>query len=691
MKLRIRLLVALLAAGLPRVRAAEQPPATPFAEETVRLEQMTVQGDSVPAWLGATQDRLQWSVPPSLAGTAETIPGLALHHMGAAAAEPILRGLGSDRVVATLDGLPLPNASPTRTASPIALIAAGIPTGFRIVSAVPSVTLGPPANAGYLQLSSALPDKTSRTYFGASWNTGRDGGDILAAETIAQGPWTSRAAVAAHRLGDYTSGDGTVVPAADRNFGAAFQGEWQPDPQHQLRLGALFSRQSLAVNSALPLDTRNTDTAAFTVGYGLGISATTRIETRLGVGVIRPHLDNAGRPNPARINADGRTGSLAGGLTIRHQTGGGDEIALGIDATSEERRLDRKRPGAVDLLWPDLRQDDVGAFAELTRTLNSAWKLRLGGRLDAARSDARTADGLAFGRSIRSLYVLYNGNAAADTTRSEVAGAANVLFTGKLGTDLLTTIGAGYSRQPPGATERYRAFSDALGGGYEIGNPAANAEDKYELDWNLVWHRRQFTVTAGVFGSLLPNYLHRTRVGVTPAPAPPPPGSIVYGYRATSADFWGGELETMWQPAPDSWLHLTLAGVEGMDRDAHRRLPEVAPATLNLGLGHAWSTKALNPWVEVGLRAAAAQGNPAPADMPVFADTAAYALGTLRAGLTWRGMRISVSVENLFDRQYYDYLSPPAGPTPAGGTLVPGARVPGLGRTVLLTISHALP
>ena len=76
----------------------------------------------------------------------------------------------------------------------------------------------------------------------------------------------------------------------------------------------------------------------------------------------------------------------------------------------------------------------------------------------------------------------------------------------------------------------------------------------------------------------------------------------------------------------------------------------------------------------------AAQRNPAPDDMPVFADTSAFVLGRLRAGLSWRGLRVALSVENLFDRLYYDYLSPPAGAMPPSGTLLPGARIPGPGR-----------
>ena len=52
---------------------------------------------------------------------------------------------------------------------------------------------------------------------------------------------------------------------------------------------------------------------------------------------------------------------------------------------------------------------------------------------------------------------------------------------------------------------------------------------------------------------------------------------------------------------------------------------------------------------------------------------------------------MSLSVENVFDRLYYDYLSPPAAAMPPSGTLLPGARIPGPGRTITFTVSYGLP
>ena len=682
---RLTVAIGWLCAGLGCAQTA-----APGGDETIRLDRITVWGETAPGLLDIVPGQLQWSVPSSMASTAESIPGLAMHHMGAAAAEPLLRGLGSERVVTALDGLPLPVASPTRTNAPLALIASGLPAAMQVSMALPSVTLGPPANAGYIELSSADPKRTSQTnetYLGAAWNADRDGGDLLASQTVAGGPWHVRAAAAAHALGDYRAGNGSVVPAADRSAGVALHFDWQPDARHQLRGGVLYSRQELAVNSALPLDTRGASITAAVAGYNWAVSNQTSIDARLGVSVSRPHLDNSGRPAPALVAADGRSLSLAGAASVRHRIGD-TEIIAGLDAAQEERRLERKRPGAVDLLWPDLRQTDLGAYAEMTRPLNPAWKLRLGARIDAAHSEAHAADGVAFNRSIRDLYVAYNGPDAARTNRDDLAGAANLQLTGQLAPNLTTSLGAGFRRQPPGATERYRAFSDALGGGYEIGNPAADAEDKYDVTGGLRWQRDQLTVAVDLFVSYLPDYLHRTRVGTT---APPPPGAIVYGYRAAAAEFHGGELEALWQPSRGSWWRLAVASVDGTDRDTHRRLPEIPPATLTLAAGRMAVDARLRPWFECGLRAAAAQRNPAPDEMPVFADTSAHALVNLRGGLTWRGWRVALAAENVLNRLYYDYLSPPAAATPPSGTLRPGAPIPGPGRTFTVTVSHGLP
>ena len=684
----------LLLAGAARAQVA--PPA---GGETVPLEPVTALAPPSPGLAELPPGLLEWRIPANLADALAAVPGLAMHHMGAGAAEPIVRGLGGDRVVVALDGLPLPNASPTRTASPAALIPGALPASVAVDFAPSSVANGPPAAAGYISLSTSDDQYRSygshrsyATYAAAAWLPDRDGGEVALAQRVAQGSWNFRAAFAAHDLGDTTAGNGTIVPAGDRAAGLTAAAGWNaPDGRGHLKLGALFARQFLAVNSALPLDTRNTDTAAFTAAGDWTVADATSIQLRAGIGTAEPHLDNLRRPAPAPVAADGRTRSLAAGLAVRHGGNDGRALAVGIDATREDRDLSRRRTGGVDRLWPDLRQDDLGAFAEWTGPLGAGWKLRLGARVDAATSAARAADALAFGRVIRALYATYNGAAATRTDRSDTAGAANLVLTGTLAPALTSTASLGFSRQAPGATERYRAFSDALGGGYEIGNPEADPENTTAIGWTLRWQHRSVSAKLTVFASEVDDYLHRVRIGTTAPPPPPPAGALVYGYRATDASFGGAELETVWHAESGAWIRAAASVVDGRDRTAHRSLPEIPPATLTAAAGREWAALRAKPWIEAGVRAVAAQRNPAPDQMPVFADTRAFTVLNVRGGFGWRGLRITLAAENLLDRLTFDYLAPPAAATPASGTLAPGARIPGPGRTFTLTISHGLP
>ena len=328
-------------------------------------------------------------------------------------------------------------------------------------------------------------------------------------------------------------------------------------------------------------------------------------------------------------------------------------------------------------------------LSRLTRTLTTGWKLRLGARLDAAESEARDADGLAYNTTIRDLYVAYNGPAAARTTQNELAGAANVLLTGQLAPGLTTSLGAGFSRQPPAPPSATAPFPmrSAADMRSEIRPPGPRTNTSSPGACAGSGRRSRSAPTCSP--AICRTICTAPASAQPPPPPPPPPGAVVYGYRCHRGRFLGRRTEAR-LAARGGFVASAdrRRASEATDRNAHRRLPEIPPATLTLAAGHAWSGAGLKPWIEFGLHCTASKRNPAPEDMPVFADTSAFALGSLRAGFSWRKIRISCAVENLFDRDYYDYLSPPAGAFPPSGNLRPGARIPGPGRSVLLMVSY---
>ena len=92
-------------------------------------------------------------------------------------------------------------------------------------------------------------------------------------------------------------------------------------------------------------------------------------------------------------------------------------------------------------------------------------------------------------------------------------------------------------------------------------------------------------------------------------------------------------------------------------------------------------------WAQVGSRFVGAKGNPAPLENPLYTQTGGFTLVHLRSGiLLFRRVRLEAGLENLLNREYTEYLTPPLSPfRPASGNLLPGQRVPGSGRSAWMS------
>ena len=76
--------------------------------------------------------------------------------------------------------------------------------------------------------------------------------------------------------------------------------------------------------------------------------------------------------------------------------------------------------------------------------------------------------------------------------------------------------------------------------------------------------------------------------------------------------------------------------------------------------------------------------------MPLYRDTDGFDLWRLAGRMdVGRGWAIDLSIENLFDKRYYEYLQAPVATGllgPSSGTLMKGDSIPGFGRQVILSV-----
>ena len=191
---------------------AEEP--TELQELVVRAEDPKVPGEVV---LGS-EDMLEAGAVNVAEAVALSVPGVAAVRRNADAAEPVLRGLGWERVETQVGCLSLYGACPARMDPPASYVSPETVEAAQVILALPSVTLGPGGTAGRVMIGTdydrgAAPGRELLGGARFTWNQGRDG---YAAGLYAKGGGEDldfRLEGNATDLGDYETGDGRTVPA----------------------------------------------------------------------------------------------------------------------------------------------------------------------------------------------------------------------------------------------------------------------------------------------------------------------------------------------------------------------------------------------------------------------------------------------------------------------------------------------
>ncbi|MEZ5277821.1 MAG: TonB-dependent receptor [Opitutaceae bacterium] len=632
------------------------------------------------------------------------LPGLEMSRRGAATLEPVVRGLGGERVATFFNGLRLPGGSPTHLA-PIGFFFPGSVADVSVTRAFPSVTGGTVTTSGRIDLEgpgsgeSGTPGRLA-----ASARSGWEGGNLAASgeARVAEGCRVSGAASGAW-FGDYRTGGDDWVDADFRMSGLAGTVVWNGPVGGSTALSVMGSHQFLTRNASLPLDMKDTSMFVLTLETSWEAAGVTWAG-RLGYAVTRPYLTSEDRPimagSPIRlVTARSEAKSLGGRFSGTVAMGGSGQFEMGLDLSRQVRDSTRVRSlvsGAEyrDRIWPELETTDLGAFAEVRWNEPEGWRLVGGVRLDRAWSDALAADDPvealpgARGATIRENYGGFNGPEAEITARDDWAGAASITLEVPVSagsSELTGHAGIGMVRAAPGEGDRYRAFLNALGGGMEVGNPSLGAETRWEADLGVRMEGDGWRLDAGGFLARVDGFIQREAIAS---------GPLVYGFRNRDVALTGLELISEWTPG---WLARwgmgldgSFAFVRGRDRATSVGLPEIPPWDIRAGF--TWKSQNRLPRVLLRMetRIVGARTNPDPEAMPLYRDTEDFDLWNLRSVVeAGRGWQVELSIENLFDRRYHEYLQAPVADGalgPSSGTLNPGDSIPGMGRQFILSV-----
>lgn len=624
-----------------------------------------------------------------------TLPGVSFASRGPSGGEPVLRGLGWERVRTDFNGLSLHGACPARMDPPASLLSAASLQEVHLDLAAGSVTEGPGGLGGRIRVSTR-PDwqpeaprpPLLRTGAAVESNLNR-----LALNALARGE-TQHASVSVTAAwstqDDYTSGDGTRVPANRelREIGA--DGTLRLHDPLFLDFALRRIEERDVDFPALPMDSRHIDISLMTLNlrWLTGGERLLALELRGGAQQVDHLMDNRDRPNRGMMQAFNPTTSdtYSTRLLSRWQAGQG-EFRLGADASRLEREGTRRRTMSAtgmtfrDPIWADLREEQLGLFSEWEGPLTEGLTLRAGLRMDQIDSrigspGLRIVPGPGTGPlTLAEAFTRFGESTRGRTEREDTLLSANVALRQALNDDWTASLGLIRVAAAPNLSQRYDGFA-ARPGGFGLGNPDLDPEIKHQIELRLEGQHEGHRLTAALHAARVDDYIKPTLIGRSDITGD---GMMnpVFSHRNVDAVLYGFEFGADLRLAEG--LHLPLrAGLTRAEERGGDDLPEIPP--LEGGIALRWEQELL---VQLGVDFAARQTRIAPG----FGEreTAGYAVAHLRTGMNLRpGLRIEAGVENLFDTQYARHLTRDA--VMAGGDLRPGDRIPEPGRSFTLAL-----
>lgn len=316
----------------------------------------------------------------------------------------------------------------------------------------------------------------------------------------------------------------------------------------------------------------------------------------------------------------------------------GWEPVIGLSAASQDNKNKAK-----ELLIPDYRSGEVGIFAYAKKSWQST-TFNFGGRFDYRNIDGTqmTADGAPKFNNFSNSF-------------SNVSGALG--FTQEFTEHFNFKANLGSAFRSPNIAE---LSSDGVHEGtfrYEIGNNNLNPENSYYGDLAFEFNNNTVSASIGAFNNYINNYIYSRQINdetilVDTKTFP------VYRFIQDNANLSGFEASLTLHPAELIHFENSFSYTRGVNRASNKPLPFIPAAVLRNELRLEPDFKGVkSSYLSIALDNVFRQNRVDNFETP----SKGYSLMNLGMGTTFmlknQPLRMNVSVNNLFDKAYYDHLS----------------------------------
>lgn len=606
------------------------------------------------------QRKMQGTLPASLVH----LPGISQQSFGAAATQPVIRGMGGDRVLVLEDGQRTGDLSTTAADHSVA-IEPVTAERVEVIRGPAGLLYGSNALGGVInvirdEIPRNLPERITGTFTvrGESYNNGYSGGGMI---NVPVGPFSLRGEVSGRVADDIRTPEG-VLPSTDLDgynvsAGVSRITDWgyigTSFRQYEMRYGVPgeFNGELIpgAHTGGVEVDFIRRVGRLKAIHYdGIGWFSDVELEAHL---THYNHLEIEGETGDGRpvIGAEFDQLSTSVNLVARHVHVNGDIRTEGAVGLSIRYR---------DLL-------SIGGFTgtrSATETVASAYiyeefawhvlRFQAGFRYDWTgiepyrKDPIRTGDRLipvidrrfnAFSGSIALLYDLFPG--------------------WKVG------VSASRAFRTPAIEELYSDGPHLADFSFDIGNPELDEETGTGIDIFLRGDMTRLRTDVNIFYNHVSNYIYYEPTGeVDPRLRRYP----VFQARADNAVFFGGEGKFEWIVMDKIVIDATVSFVQATRTVDDDPLPYIPPLNGSAHIRYEGS----NFFASLGWNGAASQ-NRVPSSIPdpvnedgrIKPQTPTQSYNLMNAGIGYRWMQyklfhtVTLSIENAADTVWRDHLS----------------------------------
>jgi iron complex outermembrane receptor protein len=193
------------------------------------------------------------------------------------------------------------------------------------------------------------------------------------------------------------------------------------------------------------------------------------------------------------------------------------------------------------------------------------------------------------------------------------------------------------------------------GNRYEIGNENLSPENSFETDFSMHYHGEFLSFDLAGFYNKIDDYIF-----ISPTTDTTSAGIDIYRFSQTNATLYGGEAGIHFHPKSLYWLHIegNYSTVIGKQENgdylpfipAHKFRYEIRAKGKKIGCFK-------KPSIKLSVLTALKQGNPSPYETVTDGYTLVNLSAYTEILVSKQILIFGLSVNNLFDKQYYDHLS----------------------------------